>query len=194
MPFWALEASKLDSKKSLQIQKTYDALFALEDLREIFRQSLPTGLGEAEQEQLSNTISRIKEAINGIEKAEGKPSCNKIGGKLDPRTREEEFINIHPIQAAGRLTPEARKAIISYGDGYSTCDYCRKPFRLDKITRPPIEEFHQELARFVNMDQARVVPGARRGFQAVTQSLVEEGDIVIVSSLAHYTDEDGFKY
>lgn len=29
------------SKKSLQIQKTYEALFALEDIREIFRQSLP---------------------------------------------------------------------------------------------------------------------------------------------------------
>ncbi len=184
----ALEASKLDSKKSMQIQKTYEALFALEDLREIFRQSLPTGLSEAEQDALKNTITRIRGAINGIEKAEGNTFCNKIGGRLEPRTREEEFINIHPIQAAGRLTPEARKAIISYGDGYSTCDYCRKPFRLDKITRPPIEEFHRELAKFVNMDQARVVPGARRGFQAVTQSLVEKGDSVIVSSLAHYTE------
>jgi Sep-tRNA:Cys-tRNA synthetase len=38
------------------------------------------------------------------------------------------------------------------------------------------------------MDQARVVPGARRGFQAVTQSLVEKGDMVIVSALAHYTE------
>ena len=38
------------------------------------------------------------------------------------------------------------------------------------------------------MDQARVVPGARRGFQAVTQSLVEKGDSVVVSSLAHYTE------
>ena len=38
------------------------------------------------------------------------------------------------------------------------------------------------------MDIARVVPGARRGFQAVTQSLVEKGDSVIVSALAHYTE------
>lgn len=174
-------------RKSLQIQKTYEALFALEDLREIFRQSLPAGFDEKQQEEFSNTITRIKGIISDLEKGEGKPACNRIG-KLDPRTREEEFINIHPIQAAGRLTPEARKAIISYGDGYSTCDYCRKPFRLDKITRPPIEEFHQDLAKFLNMDQARVVPGARRGFQAVTQSLVEKGDSVIVSSLAHYTE------
>jgi len=176
-----------ESRKNLQIQKTYEALFALEDIREIFRQSLPAGFDESQQEVFSNTITRIKNIISDLEKGEGKPACNRVG-KLEPRTREEEFINIHPIQAAGRLTPEARKAIISYGDGYSTCDYCRKPFRLDKITRPPIEEFHQDLAKFLNMDQARVVPGARRGFQAVTQSIVEKGDSVIVSSLAHYTE------
>jgi Sep-tRNA:Cys-tRNA synthetase len=175
------------SKKSLQIQKTYEAFFALEDLREIFRQSLPAGLDEVEQEKFSGTVARIKSILADLESGSGKPACTRVG-KLDARTREEEFINIHPIQAAGRLTPEARKAIISYGDGYSTCDYCRKPFRLDKITRPPIEEFHQDLAKFLNMDQARVVPGARRGFQAVTQSLLEKGDSVIVSSLAHYTE------
>ncbi len=38
------------------------------------------------------------------------------------------------------------------------------------------------------MDVARVVPGARRGFQAVTSTLVNKGDSVIVSSLAHYTE------
>ncbi|MDM7911522.1 MAG: O-phospho-L-seryl-tRNA:Cys-tRNA synthase, partial [Methanotrichaceae archaeon] len=180
-------ASELSSKKSLQIQKSYEALFALEDLRELFRQSLPTGFNEAQEQEFSDTIMRIKGIINDLELGAGKLTCQKIG-KLDLRTREEEFINIHPIQAAGRLTPEARKAMISYGDGYSTCDYCRKPFRLDKITKPPIEEFHKDLAKFLNMDDARVVPGARRGFQAVTQSLVEKGDSVIVSSLAHYTE------
>ncbi len=38
------------------------------------------------------------------------------------------------------------------------------------------------------MDQARVVPGARRGFQAVTNTLVNKGDSVVVSALAHYTE------
>lgn len=61
-------------------------------------------------------------------------------------------------------------------------------FRLDKITRPPILDFHGELAKFLGMDVARVVPGARRGFQAVADSLVEKGDSVIVSALAHYTE------
>ncbi|OPX77995.1 MAG: O-phospho-L-seryl-tRNA:Cys-tRNA synthase [Methanosaeta sp. PtaB.Bin039] len=175
------------SRRDLQIHKTYEALFALEDLREVFRQSLPTGLDKEQENSISETLARLKGIIGDLERGEGRLNENKIG-RLEPRTREEEFINIHPIQAAGRLTPEARKAMISYGDGYSACDFCRKPFRLDKISRPPIEEFHQELARFVNMDEARVVPGARRGFQAVTQSILKSGDSVIVSSLAHYTE------
>ena len=111
----------------------------------------------------------------------------KITSTLECRNREELFINIQAIQAAGRLTPEARKALIAYGDGYSTCDLCLKPFRLDYIKTPPIAEFYCELAKFVNMDVAKVVPGARRGFQAVAHSLLREGDIVLVSSLAHYT-------
>ena len=175
------------SKKSLQIQKTFEALFALEDIREIFRQSLPTGFNDAEQEKFSDAIASIKDIIADLESGLGKTACMRVG-KIEARTREEEFINIHPIQAAGRLTPEARKAIISYGDGYSTCDHCRKPFRLDKITKPPVEEFHQDLAQLLNMDQARVVPGARRGFQVVAQSLLKKGDSVVVSALAHYTE------
>jgi len=111
-----------------------------------------------------------------------------ITGKIEVRAIEELFINIHPIQPGGRLSPEAMKAVIAYGDGYSTCDWCRKPFRLDKVRKPPIDEFHDELAKFLGMDQVRVVPGARRGFQAVANSLVEKGDSVIVSSLAHYTE------
>ena len=111
-----------------------------------------------------------------------------VTNEIETRVREELFINIHPIQPGGRLTPEAMKALLAYGDGYSTCDWCGKPFRLDKIRRPPIDEFHVELAKFLGMDQARVVPGARRGFQAVVSSIIEKGDFVIVSALAHYTE------
>ncbi|MGD0171694.1 MAG: O-phospho-L-seryl-tRNA:Cys-tRNA synthase [Halobacteriota archaeon] len=112
----------------------------------------------------------------------------KIAGNIPIREVEENFINIQPIQAAGRLTAEAMKALIAYGDGYSTCDQCRKPFRLDKITKPPIAEFHKDLARFLNMDEARVTPGARRAFQAVCLALAEKGDTVLVSALGHYTE------
>ncbi|MDD1720061.1 MAG: O-phospho-L-seryl-tRNA:Cys-tRNA synthase [Methanoregulaceae archaeon] len=172
----------------IRVQKTYEGLFTLEDIREIFRQSLPSGLDPGEEQALQSRISTLKQIVSDIEHAAGTPAITKIAGTLDIRCREEDFINIHPIQAAGRLTPEARKALISYGDGYSTCDTCRKPFRLDKISKPPIAEFHEELAKFLNMDQARVVPGARRGFQAVNATLVEKGDSVIVSALAHYTE------
>lgn len=110
-----------------------------------------------------------------------------IDGNLISRTKEEEFININPIQAGGRLTPEARKALISYGDGYSVCDYCLSPFRLDFIKKPPIAQFYQDLSEFVGMETARVMPAARRGFQAVMQSFVEKDDIVLVSSVAHYS-------
>ena len=112
----------------------------------------------------------------------------KIAGTIPIREVEENFINIQPIQAAGRLTAEAMKALIAYGDGYSTCDQCRKPFRLDKITQPPSAEFHKDLARSLNMDEARVTPGARRAFQAVCLALAEKGDTVLVSALGHYTE------
>ena len=173
---------------SVRVQKTFEALFALEDLRGIFRDSLPTGLDEEEEKALRDKIADLKSIIVELEEDRGTPRTTKIADTLDIRSREEECINIQPIQAAGRLTTEARKALISYGDGYSTCDACRKPFRLDKITKPSIAEFHDDLAKFVNMDQARVVPGARRGFQAVASTLVSKGDPVIVSALAHYTE------
>ncbi len=173
---------------SIRVQKLFEALFTLEDMREIYRGSIPTGLDKAEETVFDEKIAELKAIIGELEENKGNARITKIAGTLDIRSREEEFINIQPIQAAGRLTPEARKAIATYGDGYSTCDACRKPFRLDKITKPGIADFHADLASYVNMDIARVVPGARRGFQAVTQSLVEKGDSVIVSALAHYTE------
>ncbi len=80
------------------------------------------------------------------------------------------------------------KAIIAYGDGYSVCDNCRKPFRLDHIRKPPLEAFHRDLAGFVGMDEARVMPGARRGFQAVADTYVEKGAPVLLTALSHYTE------
>ncbi|NLB01115.1 MAG: O-phospho-L-seryl-tRNA:Cys-tRNA synthase, partial [Methanomicrobiales archaeon] len=44
---------------------------------------------------------------------------------IESRDVEEMYINIDPIQAGGRLTAEALRAAISYGDGYSVCDNCR---------------------------------------------------------------------
>lgn len=166
----------------------FAALFKLEEARQVIRDGLPAGLNTAEEGQLQEKISDLKAIIQALESNTGGIRPGKIAGTIEVRTREEENINIQPIQAAGRLTLAARQALIAYGDGYSTCDACRKPFRLDKISKPPIADFHTQLAEFVNMDQARVVPGARRGFQAVAQTVVEKGDSVIVSAFAHYTE------
>ncbi|MCX6700590.1 MAG: aminotransferase class V-fold PLP-dependent enzyme [Methanomicrobiales archaeon] len=112
----------------------------------------------------------------------------KCGLCLEVRDIDETTINIDPIQVGGRLTADAMKAVIAYGDGYSVCDNCRKPNRLDMIKSPPIDAFHRDLAAFVNMDEARVVPGARRGFQAVAGTYVEKGDPVLLTALSHYTE------
>jgi Sep-tRNA:Cys-tRNA synthetase len=112
----------------------------------------------------------------------------KCAATIDVRDLDETAINLDPIQVGGRLTADAMKAIIAYGDGYSVCDNCRKPFRLDTIKTPPVDIFHRDLASFVNMDIARVVPGARRGFQAVTGTYVQKGDPVLITALSHYTE------
>ncbi len=110
------------------------------------------------------------------------------GDAIDTRLIEELFINLDPIQAGGRLTTDAMKAVLSYGDGYSVCDNCEKPFRLDFIKKPPLAQFHNDLASFLNMDIARLVPGARRGFQAVADTVVSTGDPVLLTAYSHYTE------
>ncbi len=107
---------------------------------------------------------------------------------IDTRQIEELFINLDPIQAGGRLTGDAMKAVLAYGDGYSVCDNCKRPFRLDCINKPPLAKFHQDLAEFLHMDVARLVPGARRGFQAVADTIVEKNSPVLLTAYSHYTE------
>ncbi|WP_321508006.1 O-phospho-L-seryl-tRNA:Cys-tRNA synthase [uncultured Methanoregula sp.] len=112
----------------------------------------------------------------------------RCGNGIEARQVDELFINIDPIQAGGRLTADAMKAVMAYGDGYSVCDNCRKPNRLDYISKPPIAEFHKDVASWLSMDSVRTVPGARRGFQAVAHTYVHKGDPVLLTSLSHYTE------
>lgn len=166
------------------IEKILGAMFRLEDMRQILRETAPGHHLSSEQKEEWETI---RTELNTIFDSKDGQKQKYFTDKIELRTREEEYINIDPIQAAGRLTLEARKALITYGDGYSVCDYCFKPFRLDYIKRPPIAEFMTELAEFVGMDVARVLRGARNGFQVVSNALLEKGDVALVSSLAHYT-------
>ena len=172
----------------IRIQKIIEALFCLEDLREVYRCAVPTGLSPEEEATFSAKLEELEGIVDEVRTGTGHPRVTRVAGTIELRLREEAAINIQPIQAGGRLTLEARKALAVWGDGYSVCDACRKPFRLDKISKPPIATFHEDLAAFLNMDRARVVPGARRGFQAVASSLVEKGEWVLLSSLGHYTE------
>ncbi|RLF09830.1 MAG: O-phospho-L-seryl-tRNA:Cys-tRNA synthase [Thermoprotei archaeon] len=177
------------------VKNLFDALFSLTDLRELFREVKP--LYEMDEEQRSRAAScleRAKRCLAELEEFLKDPKPVEeafnmyILDDIEVRAREELFINIDPIQPAGRLTAEAMKALIAYGDGYSTCDWCLRPFRLDKVKRPPLAEFHAELAEFLGMDEVRLMPGARRAFQAVTRTLLEKGDVALISTLAHYTE------
>lgn len=100
--------------------------------------------------------------------------------------RETAQINIDPLQRGGILTPEARAALMEWGDGYSICDFCAGA--MDRITNPPIEEFvHGVLPEFLGTDEVRVTHGAREGKFAAMHALCEKGDWAIVDGNAHYT-------
>ncbi len=51
----------------------------------------------------------------------------KCGNGIEARQVNELFINIDPIQAGGRLTGDAIKAIIAYGDGYRSATTAGSP-------------------------------------------------------------------
>ena len=101
-----------------------------------------------------------------------------------------DFINIDPLQTAGKLTPEAKETLLEWGDGYSVCDFCGGI--LDMIKKPPIEEFvHKALPEFRGTDDARVTNGARESKFIVFNALGKEdkGGYVVMDGLAHYSSK-----
>nr|MDO8100199.1 O-phospho-L-seryl-tRNA:Cys-tRNA synthase [Candidatus Njordarchaeota archaeon] len=113
---------------------------------------------------------------------------------LDPyknihRRTTENLINVNPIQTGGVIPPEARHVLQEFGNGYSICDFCVVPDcgRLDLIKDPPVNNFIGDLAKFVDMDDVRLVHGAREGIFTVMHSVAKPGSTVIVDSLSHYT-------
>jgi Sep-tRNA:Cys-tRNA synthetase len=102
--------------------------------------------------------------------------------------REMPEINLNPIQRGGILTPEAKKALIEWGDGYSVCDFCNG--RLDLVQKPNIQDFiYKELPAFLGCDVARTTNGAREGIFTVMHFLKNEGKgkYALVDGNAHYT-------
>ncbi len=99
----------------------------------------------------------------------------------------KDFINIDPLQTGGRLTKEAREALVEWGDGYSVCDFCTTG-RLDDIKTPPIHDFiHNQLPEFLGCDIARVTNGAREAKFAVMHSLAKKDGWVVMDENAHYS-------
>ncbi|MHA1147855.1 MAG: O-phospho-L-seryl-tRNA:Cys-tRNA synthase [Promethearchaeota archaeon] len=116
---------------------------------------------------------------------------NKLVQKYANLTRKinERFINIHPIQRGGILTPEAHKALINFGDGYSICDNCMKG-RIDMIENPPVSEFYTDLAKYLNIDEVIITASARESKRIVMNLLSKKFPkrrTVVIDSLAHYT-------
>ncbi|MFX1259052.1 MAG: O-phospho-L-seryl-tRNA:Cys-tRNA synthase, partial [Promethearchaeota archaeon] len=95
----------------------------------------------------------------------------------------------HPIQRGGILTPEAYKALLAFGDGYSLCDNCLKG-RIDQIENPPVVEFLKDMARFLNIDNILLTAAARESKRLVIELLAKKypkRKTVVIDSLAHYT-------
>ncbi len=104
------------------------------------------------------------------------------------RELAEGVINLNPIQRGGVLSPEARRALVEFGDGYSVCDWCPpKTPRLDMIKRPPIADLYQDIAEFLGMDVVRVVTRCREAKFIAFRMLGKPGDYVVVDANAHYS-------
>ncbi|MCD4703746.1 MAG: O-phospho-L-seryl-tRNA:Cys-tRNA synthase [Methanosarcinaceae archaeon] len=102
-----------------------------------------------------------------------------------PRPAKDR-INIDPLQTGGKLTDEARRALVEWGDGYSVCDTCGGV--LDLIKKPPIHALvHDALPEFLGVDQMRITHGARESKFAVMHSIASEGVYVVLDGLAHYS-------
>jgi Sep-tRNA:Cys-tRNA synthetase len=95
-------------------------------------------------------------------------------------------VNIDPLQRGGILTPEAKEALLEWGDGYSVCDFCAGS--LENIKNPPIDQFvHGALPEFLGIDEVRVTHGAREGMFAAMHALCRKGDWIVADGNAHYT-------
>jgi len=99
---------------------------------------------------------------------------------------QKGMINIMPLQTGSILTPEARRALIEFADGYSVCDFCQG--RLTDIANPPVKPFVQELLpEFLGCDVAALTYGARDGIFMVFHAVARPGDTIVVDRNRHYS-------
>ncbi|MHA1371845.1 MAG: O-phospho-L-seryl-tRNA:Cys-tRNA synthase, partial [Promethearchaeota archaeon] len=111
--------------------------------------------------------------------------------KITARQNQEEFINLQPIQRGGILPPESKKALLSWGDGYSLCDFCLSG-RMDEIEKPSVAKFLELFAKFVDMDFSMPTGSCREAKRIIISQLAANTDqtqepVLIIDGLAHYS-------
>jgi len=105
-------------------------------------------------------------------------------GYIERQTKD--FINIDPLQTGGRLSEEAKRALVEWGDGYSVCDFCGG--KLEEIKTPPIYNLvHEDLPKFLGSELARLTNGAREAKFAVMNALKKKDAWVVLDENAHYS-------
>ena len=173
----------------IRIQKIIEGLFCLEDLREVYRGALPTGLSPEEEVVFGAKFDDLERIVDEIRTGTGHPKVTRMAGTIRApparggRDQHPADPGRRPAHARGEKGPRPSGATAT-----RSATPAGSPSGSTRFCKPPIATFHEELAAFVGMDQARVVPGARRGFQAVASSLVQKGDWVLLSALGHYTE------
>ena len=73
----------------IRTQKTFEALFALEDVRETLRQTLPNITSPEEEHSIKEGVNKVRKILDDIENGTGTPQVRKIAGTIDIRSREE---------------------------------------------------------------------------------------------------------
>jgi len=119
-----------------------------------------------------------------------KDELKKFQGLLRENS-QDQYINLQPIQRGGILPPESRKTLLSFGDGYSMCDFCLKG-RLDTIEKPPISRFLDLFAKWIDMDVSMPTGASRIAKKIIMQQLASKVDpgvtpVLVVDALAHYS-------
>ena len=86
---------------SIRIQKTFEALFALEEVRGLFRESLPTGFDPAEEAAFRQKIADVKAILADLEAGTGTPKVTKIAGTHRPADTGRG-VHQHPADPGSR--------------------------------------------------------------------------------------------
>ncbi|MCD5409953.1 MAG: hypothetical protein LRZ87_04250, partial [Methanocellales archaeon] len=142
----------------------------------VFRLHRQTGLPIIAVMRSLPNLKKVKEALANMDRSEERWNLVQFSSKIDTsihrfkydaspcggrclrlsnmqkfrdvKRETRSMVNIDPLQRGGILTPEARDALLEWGDGYSVCDFCTGA--LDQIKTPPIYDFvHKALPEFL---------------------------------------------